>query len=166
MSENICGEPTNSGEPCHRDAGWGTDRDSGPCTDHTQAYRDPDKLTPEVKSSLIGAAQEGTAKRHCAHISGITDQTLRNWLEWGQEDLENEIQSPCADLFLDFQRARAAGAVRRLKGASDEFVLQASYGYTKTERQEVEMDATHSIDAAEGVTAEFVTYSKDDDGND
>ena len=136
-TNDICGEPTSSGGRCTRDAGWGTSRDSGPCSDHQDDFHNPAKLNAETKSTLIGAAQEGAHKEHCAQIAGITEQTLRNWLNWGQEDAENDIDSPCAELFLDFQRARGAGAVRRLKDVDSKFVLERSYGYTKTETHEV-----------------------------
>jgi hypothetical protein len=88
-------------------------------------------------STLVGAAQEGAFKKHCAQVAGITPQTLRRWLNWGEEDVDKEIDSPCADLYVRYQRARGAGAIRRLKDANTEFVLERSYGYTKTEEHQV-----------------------------
>lgn len=44
--EDICGEKTNrTGDPCQRKAGWGTDRDSGPCKNHTEEEREKEKQT-------------------------------------------------------------------------------------------------------------------------
>ena len=138
MNSDICGEETDAGEPCKRKAGWGRDGVSeGPCKNHMDEYHNPNKLTPERKSTLVGAAQEGAFKEHCALIARISEQTLRNWLNWGEEDVQKGIDSPCADLFLDFQRARGAGAVRCLKDANSEFILERSYGYNKTETHEV-----------------------------
>lgn len=137
-TENICGEENADGSKCKREAGWGTDRDGGPCKDHAESYHDPKKLDEETKSTLIGAAQEGAFLKHCAMVAGITPRTLRNWLEWGEADEEAGVDSPCADLFFRFQRARGAGAVRRLKDVDSAFVLERSYEYTKTEKREHE----------------------------
>lgn len=158
MSNDICGEETAAGEPCKRDAGWGREGvDDGPCVNHVDDFHNPDKLTEETKSTLVGAAQEGAFKEHCAQVAGITPRTLRKWLEWGEEDVENDVDSPCADLFFRYSRARGAGAVRRLKDVKSEFVLERSYGYTKTEQHEVsgpdgepiEQETTHSADLDE-----------------
>lgn len=138
MTNNTCGEQNANGKPCQREAGWGTNRDDGPCKDHAESYHNPDKLTEETKSTLIGAAQEGAFKKHCAQVAGLAPRTLRRWLEWGEDDEEADIDSPCADLFVRFQRARGAGAVRRLKDADSEFILERSYGYTKEEKRELE----------------------------
>lgn len=135
---DICGEETANGGKCTRDAGWGiSGRDTGPCRDHEGDFHNPKKLDEETKNTLIGAAQEGAFKEHCAQIAGLAPRTLRRWLEWGEEDVDAEIDSPCADLYVRWQRARGAGAVRRLKDVDSKFVLERSYGYTKTETHEV-----------------------------
>jgi len=150
--DNTCGEPCEDGTKCQRDAGWGTDSGIGPCRDHATEWAVPEKLDEETKHSLIGAAQAGAFKKHCALVAGITPQTLHNWLTDGEGHLENDIDSPLADLYLRFQRARAAGAVSKLRDADDEFVLERSYGYTKTERKEhlLDDDADLSEQLAEG----------------
>lgn len=137
--DNICGGEKENGEPCRRDPGWGLKGvTEGPCRDHIGNFHNPKKLTPDVKSTLIGAAQEGAFKQHCAQLAGISEQTLRNWINWGEEDIEKGIDSPCAGLYSEFMRARGAGAVNRLKDADTEFVLERSYGYTKSEKHELE----------------------------
>lgn len=137
-NDSICGEEKENGEPCRRDPGWGREGiTEGPCRDHIGDFHNPKKLTPDVKSTLIGAAQEGAFKVHCAQLAGISEQTLRNWLNWGEEDVEKDIDSPCASLYSEYMRARGAGAVRRLKDADTEFVLERSYGYTKSEEHQL-----------------------------
>jgi len=133
MTENICGFEKDDGEPCKRPAGWGTPSQLGHCKDHAEEYRVPRKLTPDTKSSLIGAAQRGAFKKHCAQIAGITPQTLRNWLNQGEEHINTGLETPLSEFYLRFHRARAAGAAEQLSEASAEFVLERSYGYTKSQ---------------------------------
>ena len=134
-----CGEPTGpngNGPPCQRDAGWGTEREIGPCKDHENDYRALRKLTPDVKSSIMGGKQAGLTDEHAAELAGITPNTLYNWKTWAQEDLEAGIESDLTDFYLDYRRARAAGAAETLRNCSPEFRAQASFGYTK--KQEIE----------------------------
>lgn len=148
----ICGDTdTQTGEPCQRDAGWGTNASRGPCRDHVQSYTVPKKLTPEVQNSLIGAAKEGAKIKHCAQLAGIGGTTLWEWLSEGEEHIEADIDSELAELYRTFHRARASGAVKRLRDANDEFVLQSSYGYTK--REEHEVDMTVNMDPGEAYVA-------------
>lgn len=161
-STDICGEPKGNGEPCKRDPGWGREGVSkGPCMDHVGDFHNPKKLTPEVKNTLAGAAQEGAFKKHCAQLAEISRQTLENWLKWGEEDVKKDIDSPCADLYLTFQRARGTGAVRRLKDVDSEFVLERSYGYTKTEEHQITGEGGGAID----VVINREHYDPDRDGN-
>lgn len=139
MTDEICGETRKDGNECQRDAGWGVDgKNTGPCMDHRADHTHAKKLTEERINQICGAAQEGAFKRHCAQISGITPQTLRNWLNEGEDDVEHDRDTPFADLYFRFHRARGAGAVKNLDNARSEFVLERSYGYTKTEKREVE----------------------------
>lgn len=137
MTENSCGYEKEDGEPCKRPAGWGTDASIGHCRDHAAEYRSPRKLDEETRQSLIGAAQTGAFKRHCAEVAGITPQTLRNWLSQGEEHTSKGVETPLAEFYLRFQRARSAGAVSKLRDVDPEFILERSYGYTKS--QEVEL---------------------------
>lgn len=138
MSEEVCGSTdTSSGEPCERPAGWGTDRDQGPCYDHEKSHTVPKKLTPKVKNRILGALRDGAAWRHAAMVAGIQAETLKRWRKEGEKHVEGGIESELAELYRDVQRARGAGALKRIQGASDEFVLERSYGYTKTEEQNV-----------------------------
>lgn len=59
MTDDICGSTdTDSGEPCGRPAGWGTDADDGPCADHqgdscdTRARMfDPDQVERAIREN-------------------------------------------------------------------------------------------------------------------
>lgn len=150
QQQSVCGEPTASGEPCQRPAGFGIEGVSvGPCKDHATEYRVPDKLNQDVRQKLTGAANAGAKLEHCAGVAGISRSTLWDWLSRGEDHAKRGLDTELADLYRTFQRARAAGAVKRLQNADDEFVLQASYGYTKTTEHAVDMEADVETDAEE-----------------
>lgn len=147
--DNVCGEPTANGGECQRPAGFGIpDTNIGPCKDHSSEFRVPDKLNAETKSTLTGAASAGAKLEHCANLAGIARSTLWDWLSRGEDHADRGLDTELAELYRTFNRARAAGAVRRLENASDEFVLQASYGYTKQE--ELAIDHGHDADTDPG----------------
>lgn len=136
MTDGICGYVKDDGEKCQRVAGWGTDSDLGHCRDHREEYRVPRKLTPEVRSTIIGAARRGAFDWIAAELAGITPNTLSNWKTWAQDALDQGIETELTEFYLEYRRAHAAGAVERLQEADDEFVLERKYGYNKTERHE------------------------------
>lgn len=136
MTEDICGEPTAAGEPCQREAGWGTQRDSGPCIDHEQERPVLRKFTPKRRERIIGAAPSGAFKKHIAQMAEIDPDTLNRWIEMGEKDDRNGLDTELATFYSDWQRARGMGAIRTLNNCSDEFIAERAHGYTKS--QEVE----------------------------
>ena len=146
-----CGSTdTDSGEPCQRPAGWGTESEIGPCRDHPAVGR-PSKFNEERRDAILEAARRGTTVEGCARAAGIHHSTLYDWLD------------EFSDFSEAFNRARAEGEQRLVEEVAIEdpkFILERSFDYVKTERREVDMDASHSFDASEGVTAEFVTYEE------
>lgn len=161
--ENTCGEPTGDGTPCERPAGWGTGRSIGPCKTHEADNRKLRKLDEDAEQTLIGAAQQGAKHEHCAMLAGVGARTLREWRQWAQEDIADGIENDLTDFYRRYQRARAAGALKNLKQSDPEFILERSYGYTKTETHEVGLDTDHDIDVEESVTADFVTFAPTDE---
>lgn len=161
MTENTCGYEKDDGEPCKRPAGWGTDASIGHCRDHAEEFRTPRKLDEETKQSLIGAAQTGAFKRHCAEVAGITPQTLRNWLRQGEEHANNGLETPLAEFYFRFQRARGAGAVSKLREVNPEFVLERSYGYTKSHEVELTGEGGGPIEISINETIVETGYSQE-----
>ena len=153
---DVCGSTdTETGEPCRRPSGWGTESEIGPCRDHPAVGR-PSKFTEDRCEDILEAARRGTTVEGCARAAGIGVSTLYDWLDDFSEFSES------------FNRARAKGEQRLVEEVAIEdpkFILERSYDYVKTEKREVDMDASHSFDAAEGVTAEFVTYEEATDGD-
>ena len=128
MTNDICGSTdTSSGEPCKRPAGWGTESEIGPCKDHEVAKGGrPSKFNEDRKERILQAARNGTTKAGCARAGGINESTLYDWL------------NKYPDFSKSFKRARAEGEQQLIQDedVDPEFVLERSYGYTKS--QEIE----------------------------
>lgn len=155
--DDECGDygGTNSdGDPCGRPAGWGRDADSGLCRSHHEDGDEPggrpSKLD-DVRDDLLTAAERGTTKEGCARAAGIAPSTLYKWLDEIPEFSEA------------FTRARAKAEQELIEAAAEsdpKWVLERSYGYVKTEKREVDLEA--DVDGTHDVTAEFVTYGSED----
>lgn len=129
MSEEICGVTKNDGEPCEYEPKY----EDGKCgihsdhNDRTPAGGRPGKLDDHWDDILEGARQSMSIEG-CARLAGVTEQTLHNWLN------ENE------EFFESFNRARAEGEldlIQNVDDAGSRFLLERSYGYTKTEERQI-----------------------------
>ena len=137
--EETCGSTdTTDGTPCKRTAGWGTDRDHGPCKEHVDDRPVLRKFTATRRERIIGAAMSGAFKKHIAQAAEIDRDTLDRWLDMGKEDDANDLDTELAEFYTAWQRARGAGAVQTLQSCSAEFIAERTYGYTKTEKRELE----------------------------
>lgn len=151
MSEDdICGVETGSGEPCQNPA---TEGDSCWIEAHggdVDGHGRPSKLE-EYVDDILAAAREGLTYEGIARVAGIGVSTLHDWRDQ-HEDFSEALE-----------RARSEAERDLIQDVDAEFVLERSYGYVKTEKREVDMDA--DVDASHDVTADFVTYSPEDDGD-
>lgn len=148
--DDLCGSPTaNNGEPCQNPA---TDGDSCWLSEHGGSADDsgrPSKLD-EYEDDILDAAREGLTFEGIARVAGIGVSTLHEWRDEHQQFSES------------LNRARAEAERDLIQDVDPEFVLERSYDYVKTERREVDADV--DVDGTHDVTAEFVTYTTDDDG--
>lgn len=149
-----CGEPTADGAPCQRPEGFGRDADGGPCMDHVQERPVLRKFTPERRERILGAAPSGAFKKHIAQMVDLKPDTLTRWLEMGETDDSNGLDTDLAGFYREWQRARGNGAIKTLNNCSDEFIAERAYGYTKKERHEhlVDDDADLQDMLADGIT--------------
>ena len=101
-------------------------------------------ISEDDHSELLAAAREGKSERGCARAVGVS---------WAQLDRYLDAHP---DFRSNFTRARGEGESRLITGGlhdgnvSDsmaKFLLSTSFGYVKTEKQEVEVDGTHSIES-------------------
>lgn len=82
---DICGSAdTSSGDPCQRDAGWGTDVDHGPCKDHRGPGR-PSDLTHDRQEAIASEIESGTPVVAACRLNGITHKTHRRWMKRGDQ---------------------------------------------------------------------------------
>lgn len=94
----------------------------------------PTKYNQDRADDILDAAREGKTKEGCARAGGISYDTLRRWLDRGEDGEE-----PFAKFREAFDLARAEGEshlVERVADRKPEFILERSYGYTRTQRVE------------------------------
>jgi transposase-like protein len=160
--EDICGVTCGDGSPCQNRAG-----DNGFCwiPSHNPEGDDenPDgrpELLDEYREDVIDAARRGKSIAGCGREAGVDESTIRGWIERHEE------------FSRAFRRSRAEGEDEWIdEGRGDDgdpsfakFMLSSSYGYQKSEKREVDLDA--DVDASHDVTADFVTFSSEDDVDD
>lgn len=149
MTEDICGAECADGTPCQNPAGsCGVPSHSDPGAENPHGR--PSKLQ-EYEDDILTGARQGMTLEGCARLAGVPEQTLHRWIKEHEGFRES------------LNRARAQGELKHLQSVNDagsRFILERSFGYVKTEKREVNLDA--DVDATHDVTAEFVTYGAGD----
>lgn len=143
-----CGAIKNDGEPCEYRAKYG----DGRCGIHSEETGDtqgrPSQLE-KYKDDILDAAEQGLTYEGIARVAGVGVSTLHDW----RDRYESFSES--------LKRARSKGERELIDDVDAEFVLERSYGYTKTEQHDVDLDA--DVDGTHNVTSDFVTYETDDE---
>ena len=125
-----CGYEKDDGEPCQLPAS----RDDGRCHHHTdiegeRANGGRPSLLDEYEDDIYAGARQGMTLEGCARLAGVDESTLYRWIE-KYEDFRKSLN-----------RARAHGELQHLQSVNDSgsrFILERSFGYTKTEKRELE----------------------------
>jgi len=139
--DDICGAETNDGGKCQNPPS----RDDDLCHLHTQVEEQVQvgrhfKITESDHDAILEAARMGASEAGCARAAGVRKQSLTRYL-----NAHDEFRKA-------FARARSRGEQRLLTGPlekdpNDEvemdgsharFILSTSFGYTKTEKRELE----------------------------
>lgn len=152
---DTCTATKNDGDPCEYEAKY----EDGKCGIHSEhnERQDPGgrpSLLEEYEDDIYAGARQGMTLEGCARLAGVAEKTLHKWIN------ENE------EFRKSLNRARAHGELQHLQSVNDSgsrFILERSFGYVKTEKREVEMDA--DVDHQGGVTADFIAFSEADDGD-
>lgn len=168
MSEK-CGYPTANSTPCEHPA---TNGDSCWLPSHG-GDADSDGGRPralddqQTRQRVLVAVGQGLKVEHQASLAGISPNTLRRALCCVKTPRNPKLDTEPCEFCRNYAQAHANGAREVLDECRPEFRASASFGYVERKEQEVDMDANHTFDAAEGVTAEFVTYNEsEEDGDD
>ncbi|WP_254547495.1 hypothetical protein [Halomarina pelagica] len=144
----LCGEETRDGTPCE------IPRDS--CPHHHNRNGWP-RLLAEREEEILKAAKIGKTKEGCARSAGVSKQTLYEWLD----------RFP--DFADGFKRARAEGEnrlVARTWERKPEFILERSFGYTKSEEVTHRHEDAVPIDAPASVIRIESSSPAESDGGD
>jgi len=147
--DGLCGAPTGNDQPCQNPA---TEGDSCWIESHggdVSGHGRPSLLEGH-KDDILDAAEQGLTYEGIARVAGIGVRTLHDW----RDEYDDFSQS--------LERARSRAERELIDDVDAEFILERSYGYVKTEKREVDLDA--DVDGTHDVTADFVTYSPEDDG--
>ncbi len=70
-NEEVCGMTTHNGKPCQRPAGWGTNNNTGPCTDHLES-----KLQAIKKEFLKNYREKICTFQGAAKRAGVDQSTI------------------------------------------------------------------------------------------
>ena len=139
MTEDICGHEIGDGDKCQNPATEGDhcwiDSHGGDISGHGR----PSKLDDHWDDIMAGARQ-GMTLEGCARLAGVAEKTLHEW------------KNKHDDFRKSLRRARAHGELQHLQSVNDrgsQFVLERSFGYTKS--QEIE----HSGEVDIEVEADF-----------
>jgi len=131
----------NNGDPCEYDPKY----EDGKCGIHSdendKAVGRPSEVAEHEDDLLVGARQ-GMTMEGLARLAGVAESNLYRYLDKHPEFRKS------------LRRARAQGELNHLQSVNDrgsQFILERSFGYMKTEKREVEMDA--DVDAT-GLTDE------------
>lgn len=151
MTDDTCGVETGDGESCQNPATEGDhcwiESHGGDVSGHGR----PSKLD-EYEDEILKAARQGLTYEGIARVAGVGVRTLHDWRD------EHD------DFSQSLERARSKAERKLIQDVDAEFVLERSYGYVKTEKREVDLEA--DVDSTHDVTAEFVTYSAEGDDGD
>jgi len=143
--DDQCGHIMNNGDPCEYDPKY----EDGKCGIHSEHNeRTPaggrPELLDEYRDDILTGARQGMTLEGCARLAGVAEKTLHAWIN-KHEEFRKALK-----------RARAEGELRHLQSVNDrgsQFILERSFGYVKTEKREVDMDA--DVDGDVDLTVDF-----------
>jgi len=113
-----CEAKTTDGARCQRPEGWGTERDAGPCRDHTDDDRPRESgktgNTGETgepwndiqRRTILEALRDGATLTDAARSAGVAPRTFRYWRNH-HEEIRRAVQRAEAEA-----KTEAAGLVR------------------------------------------------------
>ena len=103
--DELCGAETSKGGTCQNPA------DSCPWhnTDNPPENGRPSKLTHSVQEAIAADIEKGRSMRSAARKQDLTPQTIMNWMQRGEADLEENKANEYTDFFQRITRAKGYG---------------------------------------------------------
>ena len=103
--DELCGAETSKGGTCQNPA------DSCPWhnTDDPPENGRPSKLTHSVQEAIASDIERGRSMRSAARKQDLTPQTIMNWMQRGEADLEEHKANEYTDFFQRITRAKGYG---------------------------------------------------------
>jgi len=140
--DDICGHPTADGSPCQHTTTEDGDSDRCWVPSHNGNSDDFGRTKvlddPERRQMIFDAAEAGLHVGHQAAAAGVSRKTLQRYA-CCIDDLSEPILDPDGcDFCRSYATAHANGAREVLEDCSSEFRASASFGYTRTEKKELE----------------------------
>lgn len=150
-----CPATNRNGEPCGHPAGWGTDNDSGPCKFHGGATEGAGPPEGNNNAVTVGAWAEDFVTDFLKDDEIDRVKDLSELLD--EPTSAQEAAARAAAVAMEqFRRSGDPAFLRRFEQICDKAGLFPDEGV------DINVDADHSFDSTEGVTAEFVTYENSD----
>jgi len=115
MSDDICGHTKNDGEKCTFSPSY----DDGKCGHHTECDKPieqetrregrPSKLSYERQESIATDIEAGRSMTSAARKSGVTPQTVINWMDKGKAAKEDDKENEYTEFLERITRAKGEG---------------------------------------------------------
>jgi len=145
MSDDICGAETATGKPCQHSTTDGGDPNRCWIDAHNDAPTESDDPgrprafdDDRTRQRVLVAVGQGLKVEHQASLAGVSPDTLRRALCCVDTPSNPSLDPDPCEFCANYAQAHANGAREILTDCRPEFVASASYGYTKTEKTEVE----------------------------
>lgn len=144
---DTCGHPTANGGECQNPATEGDHcwipAHGGSADDHGRPQLFDDERRRELVFTAVRAGLD--IQDQAAHAK-VSEDTLRRRLCCVETPRKPTITTdePC-DFCESYAHAHGDGALRVLEQTSPEFRASASFGYTKTEKREVDADVSGDV---------------------
>lgn len=86
----------------------------------------PTLLTPERHMSIVQALKLGLTRKAAANIAGVTDRTLRSWLEVGrtsndEDDVHSQFLADVESAEANVEQMLTASIIKAARGTEDRF---------------------------------------------
>lgn len=108
MENGRCGEETSDGSPCE----W-NESERGECPYHGDKEIEnngrPTKLSHAKQEAIATDIEQGRSMRSAARKQDLTPQTVMNWMQRGEADLEEDKENEYTKFFERITRAKGYG---------------------------------------------------------